>query len=428
MANERIIEGVEYTVVDSAFAQDDGEAGTRADIGTNGSARPGEGYRDGDADGVTGSVAEYARALQIYGADRDDRGAALEVAILGWLDAKRGRSGSERTWRIYADTLASFRAALRREGLDLDGPPTPVALVAQAWAGYRTVAAAAPQKRTAGTSSVPSTPSVGSADPCAQPASSSSRRSAVGSAPGQVAPTTYNQRLASVSSFYRYARKHEILQNNPIERVERRQVQPYAGARALDEEDVAKKIDAIDCTTLAGVRDYALLSTYLQTGRRLSEVAALELRDLEERPGGKLRLTFRRCKGGKVMHDTLPPTVSSPLLNYLHKVYGSDLERLDGETPVWISLAERNGTRGGRLSKVSISRICKARLGTTRLHKLRSTLAQMLEKIGAPVSFIQQQLGHTNLATTGIYLAALREDDSPYAEDLADRIHKRRLS
>lgn len=376
-ANSEIIDNVEYIVVEtrseSAHYTKEGIVESAGGAGGAGSV------------GVvkTDAVSEYARALQTFGADRSDHLAALEVAILGWLDAKRGRSGSQRTWRTYADTLNSFRAALQREGLDLDGPVTPVALVAQAWAGTNT----------------------------------NRSSSAPASAP---APATYNQRLASVSSFYKYARKQGILQDNPIERVERRRVQAYSGSRALEAEYVKKALASIDRHTLIGARDYALLLTYLQTGRRLSEVAALECRDLDQLPGGRLRVTFRRCKGGKVLHDTLTPQVSSALLAYLFNTYDLPLDRLDGNTPMWVSLAERNGTKGGQLSKVSISRICKARLGTTRVHTLRSTMAQVMEKKGAPVSLIQQRLAHSSLATTGIYLAALRQDDNPYAEEITE--------
>ena len=379
---ERTIEGVEYEVIDIAEYE---SAGTRNE----------EDSIEADLANKVGDVGtdqyEYARALQIYGADREDQQAALEVVILGWLDAKRGRSGSMRTWRTYADTLASFRAALQREGFDLDGPVTLTALIAQAWAGAQ--ARSSPRKHT--TSDGPSS-----------------------TGPGPAA-TTYNQRLASVSSFYKYARKQGIVEDNPIERVERRRVQAYAGSRALEAEYVKRALASIDRATPIGSRDYALLLTYLQTGRRLSEVAALECRDLEELPDGKLRVTFRRCKGGKILHDTLTAQVSRALLSYLYNVHHLPLNRLGAETPVWVSLAERNGTKGGRLSKVSISRICKARLGTTRVHTLRSTMAQVMEKKGAPVSLIQQRLAHSSLATTGIYLASLRQDDNPYADEIA---------
>lgn len=385
MASEEIVEGVEYRVLIGSDSETSNVANLRALVGDT-RTRDGSGDEAdeaGDEFEEREAVAGYARALQTYGADRADRAAALEVAILGWLDAKRGRSGRHRTWRTYGDTLAAFRQALGREGLDLDGPPTPVALVAQVWAGKN--------------------------EDDVTPA-----------------PTTYNQRLACVSSFYRYAHKQGILEHNPIERVERRRVQAYAGAKALTAEYVKRALAAIDRATPAGARDYALLMVYLQTGRRLSEVAALECGDLKEQGGGgreadgRLRVTFRRCKGGKVLYDTLTPQISAALRSYLHIIYGSSLAAVRADAPVWVSLAERNGTHGGRLSKVSISRICKARLGTSRVHALRHTMAQVMEMKGAPVSLIQQRLAHSSLATTGIYLAALRQDDNPYADELGE--------
>jgi site-specific recombinase XerD len=381
MPSEEIIESVGYKVVEGSIKSATAGAGASANSGArdDGLSAVGGGSGGSGGNNSGGGVIEYARALQTYGADRSDRAAALEVVILGWLDAKRGRSGSQRTSRTYADTLAAFRGALGREGLDLDGPPTPVALLAQAWAGKN---------------EDDTTP----------------------------APTTYNQRLACVSSFYRYAHKQGILEHNPIERVERRRVQAYAGSKAMTSNHVKQALSSIDRNTPAGARDYALLMVYLQTGRRLSEVAALEIGDLEEQSGagGRMRVTFRRCKGGKVLYDTLTPQISTALRAYLHIIYGPGLMSVRADAPVWVSLADRNGTRGGRLSKVSISRICKARLGTSRVHALRHTMAQVMEMKGAPVSLIQQRLAHSSLATTGIYLAALRQDDNPYADEIAE--------
>lgn len=231
MPSEGMVDGVEYEIIQGRTGTANATAGDRG---------PGA---SGAATGSSKDIIEYAQALQTFAAGSTDRLAALEVAILGWLDAKRGRSGSERTHSTYAGTLDSFRAALRREGIDLDAPATPVALVAQAWAG----------------------------------------NNGPGTSP---APTTYNQRLACVSSFYKYACKQGILEHNPIERVERRWVQAYAGSKALTANYVKERLASIDRTTPAGARDYALLMVYLQTGRRLSEVAALDLGDMEETLSG----------------------------------------------------------------------------------------------------------------------------------------------
>ncbi len=95
----------------------------------------------------------------------------IELAIAAWIDAKHQRSGSAMTRDIYGDTLTRFRAYLRARHVDLDGgiihtdraadvamKITAIALLAQAWAGL-----------------------------------------------GQPKPASYNQRLAVVSSFYKFA-------------------------------------------------------------------------------------------------------------------------------------------------------------------------------------------------------------------------------
>ncbi len=182
----------------------------------------------------------------------------LELAIIAWLDAKGKRSGSAKTATAYRATLQSFRSYLFAQRLDLDGPPQAVALLAQQWAGL-----------------------------------------------GTPAPATYNQRLAIISSFYSYALKHALLPANPIGRVDRRPVQSYGAAQALDYAELRRRLALIDRTTARGLRDYALLAVALQTGRRLSELAALRWSALQLR-GDKLTIRWQRTKGGKQMQDLLP--------------------------------------------------------------------------------------------------------------------------
>jgi site-specific recombinase XerD len=87
-------------------------------------------------------------------------GVTIDQIVQAWLDAPRA---SVRTRRAYADAVASFRTALQAAGHDLDAAPEAVALAAQAWAG-----------------------------------------------PGDAAAATYNQRLACVSSCFRYAIRHGL--------------------------------------------------------------------------------------------------------------------------------------------------------------------------------------------------------------------------
>ena len=298
--------------------------------------------------------------------------APLEVAIAAWLDAKAHRSDSAKTRRAYADTLGAFRSALQAAGLDLNTDPRAISLAAQGWAGRD--------------------------DP---------------------APATYNQRLAVLSSFYQFALKRGLLiGDNPIRLVERRRVDTYGAAEPLDQAEVKHRLAQIERDDLTGQRDYALLATFLQTGRRLAEVVSLRWRDVQVQ-GDRVTLQFRRAKGGKVMADRLPIALGQALLTWLSHFYGPALGTLPPDAPIWVSLARNS--YGRALSTRSVSVICTDRLGISKVHALRHTFARTMEDAGAKVSEIQARLGHTSMATTGRYLAALKRAENTHADELARR-------
>lgn len=295
----------------------------------------------------------------------------LDIAIAAWLDAKGNRSGSAKTLRAYTDTLGTFREALRSASLELDGDPRTIALAAQGWAGRDTPA-----------------------------------------------PTTYNQRLAILSSFYVFARKRGLIDGeNPISLIDRRTVHEYANAQPIEPAHLKQQVQAIDRSTMDGARDYALLAILSQTGRRLAEVASLRWADLRI-DGEHITLHFRRAKGGKVMSDKLNAAISRALMHWLQLHYGAaQLGSLLPEVPIWVSFS--HNSYGKPLSTRSIATICEKRIGVSKVHALRHTFARVMEDAGAKVSEIQARLGHSSLATTGRYLAALRRADNLHADELA---------
>jgi len=299
--------------------------------------------------------------------------------VAAWLKALAGRSGSAETLTAYRDGMADFRDKLHQVGLDLDGDPHKIALAAQGWAGSSKVGR-------------------------------------------EVAPATFNQRLAILSSFYEYCIKQELLTLNPIRRIDRRTVHQYAGAMPLGAPTVRDKLKEIDRTTPIGARDYALLSVALKTGRRLSELTGLRWADLSivgdtfGAQAKQVTLTFRRAKGGKIMADKLTAQTSKALLEYLSMVYGPDWGAIQPDAPVWVSVSNR--TRGKALSIQAIADVCQARLGVSKVHTLRHTFAHTMEKAGAEVSEIQARLGHESLQTKGRYLASLRRAENAHADKL----------
>jgi integrase len=324
----------------------------------------------------------------------------IDLAIMAWLDAKRRHSGSEKTYKAYTETLYGFRGMLQTVGKELDPylniledtdeakrkAFSEIGLAAQGFAALSVVEGR------------------------------------------KVSESTYNQRLAILSSFYTFANKRGfLLCGNPISTVERARVQAYKHATPLEVEEVAERMQAIDRSSKQGARDYAMLAILLQTGRRLSEVIDLRWRNVTVK-GSRITLVFEHCKGGKVMRDTIPPAVSNALLEWLTMAYGPRLRSLSGDAPLWISFtrkAERDGEQSGLvpppLTIRSVANICEKHLGVSKVHVTRHTWARTMEDAGAKVSEIQARLGHESLATTGRYLAALKQADNQHADTLAAR-------
>jgi site-specific recombinase XerD len=293
----------------------------------------------------------------------------IASSIKRWLRDKYSLTQSKCTEETYGETLISLRAYLQERGRDLDGVAVDITPYIQAWASQR--------------------------------APTSKRQ-------GDVAPSTYNQRIAAASSFYSWSIKHGIYTgNNPAAQLTRAAVQKYAKARVLDPQQVRTKLKNIDRSTPRGLRDYVLLQVTLNTGRSTREMASLLWRCIHIDDNELVTLTFERCKGGKTMQDVLDPRLSKVLLTYLRTIYGEQLDILAPHRPIWVSFSDR--TYGQAIGSQTIADICENHLGISTVHTLRHTFALTMEDLGAQTSSIQERLGYESLAATGDYLARLRK-------------------
>jgi integrase/recombinase XerC len=308
------------------------------------------------------------------------RSFSLDQIIAIWLHEKANRTHSAETERAYGARLNEFRALLHAAGLDLNSDPQLVAVAAQGWADH-------------------------------------TDRVDERGRPIAVAPTTYNQRLAILSSFYQTAIKRGVLTANPITTIDRRPVEDYASAVSLDQREVRVQLDQIDRTTLAGKRDYALIGVLLNTGRRRAEVNGMRWGALHI-SGQEVTIDFPRTKGGKRMRNTLPVGVGKTLLDWLHAFYGARIGELSPDAPIWVSLAH-NGTYGKAVSARAFSLICDARLGVSKVHSLRHTFTDAMEEAGAKLSEIRDQLGHASIATTDRYIQKRRRAKNRHGDTIA---------
>ncbi len=149
-------------------------------------------------------------------------------------------------------------------------------------------------------------------------------------------------------------------------------------------------------------RNRAILLTFYGGGFRVSEIAGLKWRHLQERDSGGQITVFG--KGGKTRSVLVPTEVWNSLI----KIRGEQPE--DG--PVFKS------RKKGHLDESAIWRIVKKAATKAEIpkevscHWFRHAHASHALDRGAPIHLVQSTLGHASIATTGKYLHARPSDSS----------------
>lgn len=177
--------------------------------------------------------------------------------------------------------------------------------------------------------------------------------------------------------------------------------------RAISVDQVSQLLASINRGTATGRRDYAILLLFARLGLRSSEVAFLELDDINWSTG----TVNVRGKGGQRNELPVPLEVGKAIAEYLR-----DGRPLSTSRRVFLrTRAPAHGLRGAS-SVSSIVRLSLKRAGvkapTYGAHQFRHGLATEMLRQGASLSEIGDLLGHRHPQTTMIYtkvdLEALR--------------------
>lgn len=168
--------------------------------------------------------------------------------------------------------------------------------------------------------------------------------------------------------------------------------------RAISADHVRQLLASIDRRTAVGRRDYAVLLLLARLGLRASEVAFMELDDIDWKTG---RL-YVRGKGAQRLELPLPTQVGKAIVAYLrHGRPHSPTRR--------VFLRAKAPIRGfqGASGVGSIVRHSLQRAGiqapTKGAHQFRHGLATEMLRQGASLSEIGELLGHRHPQTTKIY-------------------------
>jgi site-specific recombinase XerD len=193
-------------------------------------------------------------------------------------------------------------------------------------------------------------------------------------------PKTFHRIISTLSSFYRFLYSQEVVATNPLIGIDRPRIKQQE-VKYLKHNQVLRLIDSIE-----DIRDKLIVRTIYATGVRVSELCSINIEDIDF-DEHTIRI---RGKGDKIR----TVFIDEETLNELTKFIGN---RIIG--PLFV------GQQGKHISSRAIQHIFKhyAPQGITP-HKIRHSYASELYKRSKNLRVVQENLGHTSIKTTEIYL------------------------
>lgn len=205
------------------------------------------------------------------------------------------------------------------------------------------------------------------------------------------------RKVAALRSFFKYLHaKAKLIPDNPAKDLDSPKI-PKALPKYLslsESRDLLSHIDGPD-----KLRDYAIITLFLNCGLRLSELVGINLRNIRE---DKLTVIG---KGNKERVIYLNQACINAIHEYIKNERPNEGIKAPHQNALFISRQKR------RISDKTVQALVKKHLKAAALddtkysvHKLRHTAATLMYQHGhVDVRVLQEMLGHTDLSTTQIY-------------------------
>ncbi|MCI9556007.1 MAG: tyrosine recombinase XerC [Lawsonibacter sp.] len=203
-----------------------------------------------------------------------------------------------------------------------------------------------------------------------------------------------SRKVATIRSFYKYlTNKAKLLESNPVQDLDSPRLKKSL-PKYLNLEESVDLLDHIDGKN--SVRDYCILTLFLNCGLRISELVGLNKTDIH---GDQLRVLG---KGNKERMLFLNDACQRALNDWLTE--RSALALVD-QNALFVTLQNRRRISTAAVHKLVKKHLSAAGLDSTQYssHKLRHTAATLMLQNGVDVRTLQEVLGHDHLNTTQIY-------------------------
>lgn len=208
---------------------------------------------------------------------------------------------------------------------------------------------------------------------------------------------TVSRNVASMKAFFHYACREHKIEKDPTETLKAPHIEKKLPG-ILTMEETVKLLEQPSGDSPKKLRDRAMLELLYATGLRVTELISLELADVH------MAMSYIVCRdAGKERVIPFGENAKEALGQYLQNGRG---QLLKGQESTYLFV----NCSGKMMSRQGFWKLVKqyaARAGITAditPHTLRHSFAAHLVQNGADLKAVQEMLGHSDIATTQVYL------------------------
>lgn len=221
-----------------------------------------------------------------------------------------------------------------------------------------------------------------------------------------VSKSFVNTEIRFMKSFFAWLFTEEIIQRNPMDKIDQVKVQK-AKKKAFTDMEIEKLRES--CRT---PMEAALIEVLLSTGCRVSEISSIQISEIKEDKvlvhgkGNKDRIVYLNAKAQIAIAKYLNERSDTNPYLFPQGIWLVDNKK-PNYNPFWYRnpelIGEGQRDKGG--FEATVRKIGKrAGVENAHPHRFRRTCATMALRRGMPLELVSKMLGHEQLTTTQIYL------------------------
>ena len=215
---------------------------------------------------------------------------------------------------------------------------------------------------------------------------------------------TRARRISSLKSFYDYLHERDIIVKNPAHKLTVPKKEIGTVPVFMTQQQAQRLINATECE-FHELRDKTIITLFLTTGMRLSELAGLNIDDITQ-----TQIKIKQGKGNKTRTVNISNDVADLLQEYIQDNKYSNGNAL-------FTSQKNNRMSESAIQKAIEKYIKKAGLDESlSVHSLRHAFASTLVRNKVNLNTIRELMGHSSLRTTQIYTHVLDEDKQEAAD------------